>query len=418
MSSNRSLPTTRHDLDGGAFLINEDGCDNILRVASSGNLTVSPSHPPSLTPTPTVNWKDELYAADSFRGGMRALSRVLPSWLPVVGFLSALGLYYATFRVRLFISQWRLEERRRAERRYALLDTLRGVPMGPVGAVEPLGEDDIDEEDEDEDDETAVSMRDIEEFRSSLGIRLPRDEDLLSMVERMLMVDPIPDGWVLYRTAAGIIRFMNLNTQELFFFHPSKRKEKSYIDAELKKRNRQAMESKYNFYSEDEGFNLFPMPNRGPQFLTTASGLLPIDFGDESNPGEEDDTQTNAFKRMFHYFLEREQKRIEQDVVRSRCSIVHRTKEAMGAGSAVGVSGPSSSSVSAPSDVSGGAVLGISGGNHNSTSSKSGVGTGGTAVCAESGQSFQRSPVSMFAPMTYRVVLSSAIHGNRCGNSK
>ncbi|CCW65514.1 unnamed protein product [Phytomonas sp. EM1] len=366
----------------------------------------------------SLNWKDELYAAETFRDGIYAISRVVPSWVPAVGLLSALGIYYATFRVRLFISQWRLEERRRAERRYELLDTLRGVPMGPVGTVEPLGDDDVDEEDEEEDDETAVSMRDIEEFRSSLGIRLPRDEDLLSIVERMLMVDPIPDGWVLYRTAAGIIRFMNLNTQELFFFHPGKRKEKSYIDAELKKRNRQAMESKYNFYSEDEGFNLFPISNRGPQSTTMASGPLPIDFGDDGNPGEEDDTQTNAFKRLFHYFLEREQKRIEQDVVRSRCSMAHRTKEAVGVGIPGGVSGPSLSSATVLSDVSGGASVSGSGGNHNATSSKSGVGVGGAAGGAEGGQSSQRSPVSMLPPMTYRVVLSSAIHGSRGGNAK
>lgn len=291
-------------------------------VSSNGGATpVASSVSPSASPT----WLGDLYAATTVAEGMRIFARVVPLWVPVTGAISAAGLYYLSFRARLFIAKWRVAARRRAELKYELLDNLRGVSMAPVGAgaVEPLGDDDGDDEEEEEDDETAVSMRDIDEFRSSLGIRLPRDEDLLVIVERMLMVDPITDGWVLYRTTAGIIRFMNLNTQELFFFHPGKKRERAHIEAELQKRNRQAMESKYSFSYEDEGMNSFsiwrPLHSSSTSHMVMSSGPQPIDFGtDDGTLAHEDAMQNSTFMRMFNYFLDREQRKIEKDVLRSR----------------------------------------------------------------------------------------------------
>jgi uncharacterized membrane protein YgcG len=345
-------------------------------------------------------WWQRLYSAPTFTEGLRVVFEVVPLWAPVAGVVATAGIYYVSFRVRLFIAQWRIAERRRAERKYELLDNLRGMTTMPVGAVHALGDDDDDDDDdeEEEEDETAVSRRDVDEFRSSLGIRLPRDEDLMAIVERMLMSDALPDGWVLYRTSAGIIRFMNLNTQELLFFPPNKRKEKAFIESELRKRNREAMESRYNFSYEDEGMNSSSLSPSGADlqgFTSThhsahdnagspSGNALPIDFNDDGDPEGPDAGQASAFTRVFNYFLEREQKKIEQDVARARSS-----RE----GSALG---QSSSGLPNAGGVSSG-------------------GQGGSAGAGGSGhESTTHRPA---ASMTYRVVSSSAIHGNRGGNS-
>ncbi|KPA74334.1 hypothetical protein ABB37_09321 [Leptomonas pyrrhocoris] len=345
-------------------------------------------------------WRQRVYAASTFTEGLRVVFEVVPLWVPVAGVLAAAGTYYVSFRVRLFIAQWRIAERRRAERKYELLDNLRGMTTVPMGAVHALGDDDDDDEDEeDEEDETAVSRRDVDEFRSSLGIRLPRDEDLMAMVERMLMSDALPDGWVLYRTSAGIIRFMNLNTQELLFFPPNKRKEKAYIESELRKRNREAMESRYNFSYEDEGMNsssLSPSGGDVPGFTSTHHGAhdtpgspsgnaSPIDFNDGADAEDQDEEEASMFKRVFNFFLEREQKKIEQDVARARSS-----REGS-------VLGPPATGL--PSG----------GGQGGGSSSGGAAGSGGTGHESTT----HRAAVSM----TYRVVSSSAIHGSRGGNN-
>ncbi|EPY34694.1 hypothetical protein STCU_01408 [Strigomonas culicis] len=288
-------------------------------------------------------WRRDLYQADSLSEASSVFFRVVPYWVPAAAVLGSLGLYYMVFRTRMFVSRWRKAERLRAERRYDLLENLRGVSTSmPVGSAVALGDDDDAEEEEEERDETQVSMRDVDEFRSSLGIRLPRDEDLLGMVERMLFVDPIPDGWVLYRTSAGVIRFMNLNTQELFFFPPNKRKEKAHIESELHSRNRQVLESKYNFYYDDEGMNAASLSHQegssmvmsGPDGSATARSQIDFEGG---QPADEDDTQESTFKRLFHYFVEKEQRRIDEDVARSRGGATGRGRRlAQGAGDAAG----------------------------------------------------------------------------------
>lgn len=377
-------------------------------VEGEASVTTPRSAGPSSSPASgggLSEWRQRLYAAPTFTEGLRVVFEVVPFWVPVAGVLATAGTYYVTFRVRLFLAQWRIAERRRAERKYELLDNLRGMTTMPVGAVHALGDDDDDDDDdeEEEEDETAVSRRDVDEFRSSLGIRLPRDEDLMAIVERMLMSDTLPDGWVLYRTSAGIIRFMNLNTQELLFFPPNKRKEKAYIESELRKRNREAMESRYNFSYEDEGMNsssLAPSGGEAQGFTSThhsnhenggspSGNASPIDFNDDGDSEGPDEGQASTFTRVFNYFLEREQKKIEQDVARARSSREGSVlgPASTGAASAGGVSGGQGGS--------GGPGVGGAGG------------TGGTGH-----ESTAHRPT---ASMTYRVVSSSAIHGNRGG---
>ncbi|CAJ1005866.1 hypothetical protein Q4I28_001183 [Leishmania naiffi] len=395
MSSSASLPFT----SGGAP----------IEGARGGEPTAAPSSSPTSSSSTSSysQWWQRLYSAHTFTEGLRVVFEVVPLWVPVAGVVTTAGTYYITFRVRLFLAQWRIAERRRAERKYDLLDNLRGMTTVPVGAVHALDDDDDDDDDDDEEeDETAVSRRDVDEFRSSLGIRLPRDEDLMAIVERMLMTDTLPDGWVLYRTSAGIVRFMNLNTQELFFFPPNKRKERALIESELKKRNREAMESRYNFSYEDEGMNSSSLsPSRAdPQNFVpshrsshedsghTGGNASPIDFDDGAGVEDPNDGLSSTFRRMFSYFLEREQKRIEQGVALARSS---REGSALG-----GLSAGSS-----------GNAVGTSGSGQGSGGGAGGV--SGTAGAGHDGAIAHRSTASM----TYRVVSSSSIHGGRGGNN-
>lgn len=290
------------------------------------------------------------------------VSRGVRTWVPLLAVVSAMGgVYYAAYRLRLRLIRWRMEERRRAEHQYELLENLidfqhlHRSTSGNRVATHALAEDeandgtDGDEEDEEEEDETAVSLRDTEEFRSSLGIILPRDEDLFAMIERMLLEDPVPDGWVLYRTTAGIIRFLNVNTQELSFFHPGKRREQHLIEAELQKRNMMAMESRYapqhshqgGAYAQDRPV-VFSHSSRwdhrdgeggvGAAHLTS-SPSYEAPAGDDSHRtlshtlGSEASISSppagvSMLRRMVNYFVEREQRRIQEDVARERALAV------------------------------------------------------------------------------------------------
>ncbi|KAG5510913.1 hypothetical protein JKF63_06414 [Porcisia hertigi] len=394
MSSSASLP---HASSGTPI----EGAHGVERTA------VPSSSPPSSSSSAGLSeWWQRLYSAHTFAEGLRVVLEVVPLWVPVAGVITTAGGYYITFRVRLFLAQWRIAERRRAERKYELLDNLRGMTTVPVGAVHSLVDDDDDDDDDDEEeDEAAVSRRDVDEFRSSLGIRLPRDGDLMAIVERMLISDTLPDGWVLYRTSAGIVRFMNLNTQELFFFPPNKRKEKALIESELKKRNREAMESKYNFSYEDEGMNSSSLsPARADSQGYEASlryareggaaargNAFPIDFDDAAGAEDSNDGFSSTFRRLFSYFLEREQKKIEQGVALARSS----REESVHRGTAAGSPG--------------GAACGSVNGQRASSC------LGGNSSAAGGGHDGATASHRATASMTYRVVSSSSIHGGRGG---
>lgn len=197
-----------------------------------------------------------LYEADTTSEGLSLFFSLFPRWVPPVALIGGCCAYYLYIIGRVNLTRWRILERRRAQRKYELLEDLRGIHKFRGGMEGNSGvrggglayifsEEDDEEDEGEEDDKTAVSVRDMDEFRSSLGILIPRDEDLLALLERLLVEDPIPEGWVLYRTTAGIIRFMNQNTQELSFFHPMAEGLKYHIESTLRQRNRKAMESKY-----------------------------------------------------------------------------------------------------------------------------------------------------------------------------
>ncbi|ORC86554.1 uncharacterized protein TM35_000271440 [Trypanosoma theileri] len=318
-------------------------------------------------------FKRDLYAAETLSDAGRALLQAVPYWLPFVSAGACITTYILTMRLRLFIAKWRRTARRRAERKYRALGHLHnGIP--PPCSSFTIVEDDEDDDNNsyrnmnkngsnndndnsgisntnsnngnNSEDSTTLSMLDIEEFRRSLGIRSPRDDDLLVMVEEMLLVDPIPDGWVLYRTTAGVVRFMNINTQELFFFHPDKQEEEQYIRAELQRRNKTSLEAKYKFSCSDEERTFCGVASLPSSSTPPISWKQQINKGKRSNKVRADDNDNNiaapmkfsdsdaydydydydehsyddgkdtqsTFRRLFHYFLEREKRKIERDV--------------------------------------------------------------------------------------------------------
>lgn len=207
---------------------------------------------------PSVSRADalrQLRTAESVSEAVSLFFYLFPPWVPPCAVIGGCCVYYLSIVTRIKLARWRIAERRRAKRQYALLEGLQAMhkidnealeSRGGCGSLAPIfSEADIDEEEEEEEDLTAVSLRDLDEFRSSLGIVLPRDEDLLVRVERLLVDDPIPDGWALYRTTAGIIRFMNRNTQELSFAHPAAEEEKNYIESEVRRRDRELTGAKF-----------------------------------------------------------------------------------------------------------------------------------------------------------------------------
>ncbi|KAF8294540.1 hypothetical protein TcYC6_0100000 [Trypanosoma cruzi] len=272
--------------------------------------------------------KTDLYEAETAGEAAQAVLQALPRWLPWVGAGACITAYIVTLRVRLFVARWRRAARRRVERKYMAIGYLHDYAQ-PQGEFFTLVGDDNDDDDGEEGDNTALTLSDIEEFRCSLGIRSPRDDDLLLLVEEMLLVDPIPEGWVLYRTSAGLVRFMNVNTQELFFFHPGKREEERYIRAELKRRNNVFMEAKFNFLGSDDKSGRFPGSNTSfalrrqrQKKATTAgnncsdsvgSGGATLSFSDDEEVVDGKDEQS-TFRRLFRYFVEREERKIERDV--------------------------------------------------------------------------------------------------------
>nr|CCD14291.1 unnamed protein product [Trypanosoma congolense IL3000] len=194
-------------------------------------------------------WRD-LYEAETLSDASRAVLSSAPRWAPWVGAGAFFISYVGFIRVKIFIGKWRRAARKRAERKFLTISQWQSWETTPAYAELSLtgegdgGGDGDDDSDVEErcgngcEDRTMLTLDDIDEFRKSLRLRLPRDNDLLVSIEEMLLVDEIPDGWVLYRTTAGVVRFMNLNTQELAYFPPGQREKEYHIRKELRRRSR------------------------------------------------------------------------------------------------------------------------------------------------------------------------------------
>ena len=132
---------------------------------------------------------------------------------------------------------------------------------------------------EDFNDASLLTYDEVEEFRRSLGIVLPRDEDLMTQIELMLLEDPIPEGWELFRCSYGV-RFRNTTTDALVFFHPAAHGLELHIRQELAQRD-----------SEEHG-RVTVMPTSGQQMFDRA-------------PHEDDENAHQTFNSIFNGFLKR-----------------------------------------------------------------------------------------------------------------
>ncbi|SCU65981.1 uncharacterized protein TEOVI_000624900 [Trypanosoma equiperdum] len=304
-------------------------------------------------------WHD-LYEAETLSDARRAVLSTVPQWVPWLGGGVCLIAYAAVLRTRLFLARWRRAARKRAERKFSGFRRWKGCDAPPPCVVITRIEEEVDgDEDGDGGSDaegsrcgdggaaTTLSVGDIAEFRCSVGLRSPRDDDLLIMIEEMLLVDDVPDGWVLCRTTSGVVRFMNLNTQELCLFPPGRQGRGHYIRKELRRRNKLEIESGFSLsYNNDEVFNeswggggghtgKFPINDSLGKTSETDSSLqrnhsrgTDRSTRDDAHFVSDEDTlsfssdeadlygegERSAFRRVFRYFLEREKRRIERDV--------------------------------------------------------------------------------------------------------
>eukprot|EP00744_Colponema_vietnamica_P021590 GILI01030875.1.p1 GENE.GILI01030875.1~~GILI01030875.1.p1 ORF type:complete len:255 (-),score=32.92 GILI01030875.1:101-865(-) len=206
----------------------------------------------------------QIYEAEELSEGLKAIGEVLPKWVVPAAVAGGLAAYVAVFQGRLALSKWRHRERELNER------------SGSSRAPSSFGADEAD----DLSDSSLLTFDEVEEFRRSLGIVVPRDDDLLAIVEGMLIEDPIPDGWELYRCTFGV-RFRNTDTGELAFFHPDARELELHIRETLKERDT-------SFLGSDlaaTGRQMFEQPLREE---------------------EEDNTHQTTFMNVFDAFLRRE----------------------------------------------------------------------------------------------------------------
>jgi hypothetical protein len=262
-----------------------------------------------------------LYDAQDVGEGLKVLQSALPVWVAPSLVVGASAAYLLAYKSRKALNQWRNAQRNATLQRYQSLSRAASMHPSPspegtfdrtaFGASSTI----------DYSDPTQVTEEDVEEFRHALGLMLPRDADLVEMIEQMLMEDPIPDGWVLYRCSFGGLRFRNESTEELRFFHPMATEVEDKVRRELAKRDQaeMAMYGAQMFAQRGSSGGSSGGPSsiriqasqRSPAMFGKAEWKPPCD--EPADP----DSGTNTFANVFDFFLAREKETIEQEVVRS-----------------------------------------------------------------------------------------------------
>lgn len=251
-----------------------------------------------------------LYDAQDLAEGLRVLQSTLPPWVAPSLLVGATATYFLAYKSRKALNQWRNAQRRAALQRYQSLS--RAQSMQPS----PSPEGTFDRAALDYSDPTQVTEDDVEEFRHALGLVLPRDNDLVDLIERMLMEDPIPQGWVLYRCSYGGLRFRNEVTEELRFFHPDATSVEETVRRELAKRDQAEMVT--------YGAQMFANRNEPSgipgSIRMAASQRSPAMFGQPkwAPPCETAEMVSGTFANVFDHFMARELEVDEQqDIIQS-----------------------------------------------------------------------------------------------------
>eukprot|EP00758_Cryptobia_borreli_P004643 Tbor_TRINITY_DN4497_c1_g3::TRINITY_DN4497_c1_g3_i1::g.8089::m.8089 len=251
-----------------------------------------------------------VYDAKDPSEGCRSILRALPSWfLPVT--VSGIMIGYAvSLEFRLLLARWRNAQRSRIMERYRSLEVGDSRSSHEIDLFKP----------DTYVDPSQVSPEDVEEFRMALGLVIPRDEDLIQLVEKMLIEDPIPEEWQLYRCSFGGLRFRNIETEEIKFYHDGSKEIESIITSEVKKRDVVQME-KYGahmFQSSNQIENEKPsVKDSRPKnrFIFESITTSPSEEPDPIPPAE--DGIGNSFQAVFNYFINKEKNALENEVTQS-----------------------------------------------------------------------------------------------------
>lgn len=237
-------------------------------------------------------WR-ELYRAESLDDAVPLILKHVPVWAPMTALLGGTLLYAGSVRLRLLLSKWRRRERARLVQKHQL-DSAASSPS-PRRVDDSMQLENVDA--------TVVTEDDLYEFHLSLGLMSPRDDDLIELVNKMILSDPIPDGWILFRCSGGFLRFRELNTDELRFFHPDARTTETVVRNTLSARNAADIEFQFGCVS------------RGASTSYSGGGNEPdVDFDAAIQASKKDE---ETFGRLLAFFMKRETAKIEAEVEES-----------------------------------------------------------------------------------------------------
>lgn len=243
-----------------------------------------------------------LYEASNPGEGFEALRRLLPSWVPVTTAVGACIAYYSSYRFRMLLSKWRKNARARLINKYSQqIVSLSPSPARPCGTDSLIHNVDP----------TAVTEEDLEEIHMSLGLIFPRDADLMDKVDQVYVTDPIPEGWILFRSTNGFLRFREVNTEELRFFHPGAQEVEKSVRAGVTARNQADID--FHFGSVSRGASTSG---------TTATADNQTDVFHEPNVRFEsrindDEENEEGFGKLLSFFIKKEKAKLEVEIQES-----------------------------------------------------------------------------------------------------
>jgi hypothetical protein len=240
-------------------------------------------------------WK-QLYSAKSLEDALPTIAERIPVWAPMTFLLGGGLLYIGSFRMRLLLSKWRRHERARLIQKYQL-ESAANSPS-PRRADDSLMVEHVDP--------TVVTEEDLDEYHLSLGLMRPRDDDLIALVDKMILSDSIPEGWILFRCASGFLRFRELNTDELRFFHPKAKTTESVVRCTVSARNQADMEFQFGNLSRGASTS-----NSGGN-----DGMNEPEVDFEAAVAESKNDE-ETFGRLLQIFMKRETAKIEAEVEES-----------------------------------------------------------------------------------------------------
>ncbi|CUF94800.1 transmembrane protein, putative [Bodo saltans] len=240
-------------------------------------------------------WK-ELYAAASLEEALPTIAESIPVWAPMTFLLGGGLLYIGSFRMRLLLSKWRRHERARLIQKYQLESAANSPSPRRIDDSQPL----------ERVDPTVVTEEDLDEYHLSLGLMRPRDDDMIALVNKMILSDAIPEGWILFRCASGFLRFRELNTDELRFFHPQAKTTESVVRSTVSARNQADMEFQFGNLSRGASTS-----NSGGN---DGINEPEVDFAAAAAESKKDE---ETFGRLLQMFMKRETAKIEAEVEES-----------------------------------------------------------------------------------------------------